>query len=24
VQPINVCARCHQDQGHKAHPAYDK
>lgn len=24
VQPGNVCVRCHTDQGHKAHPAYDK
>lgn len=24
VQPQNVCIRCHTDQGHKAHPPYDK
>jgi hypothetical protein len=24
VMPNNVCIRCHADQGHKAHPAYDK
>ncbi len=24
VIPGNVCARCHTDQGHKPHPAYDK
>jgi len=24
VMPNNVCIRCHADQGHTAHPAYDK
>ena len=24
IQPQNVCIRCHTDQGHKAHPQYDK
>ena len=24
IMPGNICVRCHVDQGHKQHPAYDK
>ncbi len=24
IQPGNICARCHVNQGHKEHPKYDK